>query len=97
MVVRFQMVIMIETPLSTTAVEKMGTPQIPSFFPLTPHSSCWNLTLTCASMCEEWRLEVSGSIGIVKIPDLQMELVGSHHARTWAQMSESIIVIIIVD
>ena len=29
MVVRFQMVVIIETPLSTTAVEKMGTPQIP--------------------------------------------------------------------
>ena len=48
-------------------------------------------------MCEEWRLEVSGSIGIVKILTLQMELVGSHHARSWAEMSESIIVIIIVD
>ena len=48
-------------------------------------------------MCEEWRLEVSGSIGTVKIQDLQTELVASHHARLWAEMSESIIVIIIVD
>ena len=40
---------------------------------------------------------MSGSIGTVKIQDLQMELVGSHHARTWAEMSKSIIVIIIVD
>ena len=40
---------------------------------------------------------MSGSSGIVKIEDLQIELVGSHHGRSWAEMSESIIVIIIVD
>ena len=48
-------------------------------------------------MCKECKLEVSGSIGIVKILTLQMELVGSHHARSWTEISESIIVIIIVD
>lgn len=48
-------------------------------------------------MCREWRLEVSGSIGIVKIQVLQMELEGSHHALKWAEMSKSIIVIIIAD
>ena len=48
-------------------------------------------------MCEECGLDVSGSIGIVKIKDLQMELVASHHARLWTEMSDSIIVIIIVD
>ena len=48
-------------------------------------------------MCEEWILEVSGSILTVKIQELQMELVGSHHARSWVEMSNSIIVIIIVD
>ena len=40
---------------------------------------------------------MSGSLGTVKIQDLQMELVASHHARLWTEMSESIIVIIIVD
>ena len=40
---------------------------------------------------------MSGSIGIVKIKGLQMELVGSDHARSWTEMSDSIIVIIIVD
>ena len=48
-------------------------------------------------MCEEWRLEVSGSSGIVKILALQMETVGSNHAWKWAKMLKSIIVIIIVD
>ena len=40
---------------------------------------------------------MSGSLGTVKIQDLQMELVASHHARLWAKMSKSIIVIIILD
>ena len=48
-------------------------------------------------MWEEWGLEVSGSSGIVKMQDLQMEVVGSDYAPTWAKMSQLIIVIIIVD
>ena len=41
---------------------------------------------------------MSGSLGTVKIQDLQMELVAYyHHAQSWTEMSESIIVIIIVD
>ena len=40
---------------------------------------------------------MSGSSGMVKILTLQMEVVGSNHARKWAKMSKSIIVIIIVD
>ena len=40
---------------------------------------------------------MSGSLGTVKIQDLQMEMVVSNHSRLWTEMSESIIVIIIVD